>query len=444
MSIDNHKKSMLESPGKLNDKIMILTGELGGVEVSRRGISLNSGFGWAIGTMIGMYLPVGIYRNHLNPIITISAAIFRRYPWRRVPTMILAQVFGVLAGIFVTYSNFSLKYLDKTTSIGNKITTIGVATKAKGVAGLGKHFYANELLTAPQLGETAKTVLTKASSTAAKVWPRIPVSINVKIQAIKEGATSTTSTITSATATATNAAVKTGARVLANNKAKVFAGTRPFITQFGVMGDYYDKRIWFINIIGGAILMLGYFAITDKRQMLFRPVVPIAVGLLLLTILVALGGIGTKSINTFNPLIELFKAIALLLYPNNGAQLRNNASIAQVIISMVICPLFGGIIGGTIFECIRPPRTELELNKRLLQSSISKSTKVFTGTNSDDDGDNEQGDYIGEIDAAKRGEGIGEDKRGSGSKSSFKFSSRRIPSLRKNKNEDIEIAQIAE
>lgn len=43
---------------------------------------------------------------HMNPVVTLGAAVFRQVPWRFVPVMILAQVVGGVLGVWLTHIMF--------------------------------------------------------------------------------------------------------------------------------------------------------------------------------------------------------------------------------------------------------------------------------------------------------------------------------------------------
>ncbi|ODV57988.1 aquaporin [Ascoidea rubescens DSM 1968] len=61
--------------------------------------------GWASAVMLG-FVASGGDPGHLNPGVTISAAIFRRFRWKRVPSVILAQLLGGFIGSCVVYATY--------------------------------------------------------------------------------------------------------------------------------------------------------------------------------------------------------------------------------------------------------------------------------------------------------------------------------------------------
>ncbi|KAF8221181.1 aquaporin [Tricholoma matsutake] len=67
-------------------------------------LSLN--FGWAIGVALGVWVSGGISGGHINPAVTLALATFRRFPWKKVPVYIFAQLMGGLVGSTMVYANY--------------------------------------------------------------------------------------------------------------------------------------------------------------------------------------------------------------------------------------------------------------------------------------------------------------------------------------------------
>ena len=55
--------------------------------------------------MLGVYVS-GLSGAHLNPAVTLSNCIFRRFPWRKFPGYFLAQLLGAMAAAAVVYANY--------------------------------------------------------------------------------------------------------------------------------------------------------------------------------------------------------------------------------------------------------------------------------------------------------------------------------------------------
>ena len=65
-------------------------------------------WGWALAVTFAIYTVGGVTGAHINPAITLGAAIRRQLPWNKVPTYWLAQIVGCFVGaalVFLVYNN---------------------------------------------------------------------------------------------------------------------------------------------------------------------------------------------------------------------------------------------------------------------------------------------------------------------------------------------------
>ncbi|KIJ47800.1 hypothetical protein M422DRAFT_28598 [Sphaerobolus stellatus SS14] len=77
-----------------------------GVAASAKGEYLSISFGWGVAVALGVWVSGGISGGHLNPAVTLSFAVFRRFPWRKVPIYMFAQLMGALVGAAIVYANY--------------------------------------------------------------------------------------------------------------------------------------------------------------------------------------------------------------------------------------------------------------------------------------------------------------------------------------------------
>ncbi|PWN44279.1 aquaporin, partial [Ceraceosorus guamensis] len=68
-----------------------------------KGDYLSISFGWGLGVLFGVTLAGGISGGHINPALTLALAVWRRFPWRKVPVYICAQMAGALVGSLMIY-----------------------------------------------------------------------------------------------------------------------------------------------------------------------------------------------------------------------------------------------------------------------------------------------------------------------------------------------------
>jgi glycerol uptake facilitator protein len=65
-------------------------------------------WGWALAVAFAVYVSGGITGAHINPAITLGAAIRKQLPWNKVPGYFIAQVLGCFLGaalVFLVYNN---------------------------------------------------------------------------------------------------------------------------------------------------------------------------------------------------------------------------------------------------------------------------------------------------------------------------------------------------
>jgi glycerol uptake facilitator protein len=60
-------------------------------------------FGWGMAVVFGIYVAGGISGAHINPAVSVAFAAFGRFPWKKVPGYVVAQVLGAIAGAALTY-----------------------------------------------------------------------------------------------------------------------------------------------------------------------------------------------------------------------------------------------------------------------------------------------------------------------------------------------------
>ncbi len=68
-----------------------------------KGDYLSISFGWGVGVAMGVWVAGGISGGMINPAVTIALACFRKFPWKKVPVYIVAQILGCLVGSLCIY-----------------------------------------------------------------------------------------------------------------------------------------------------------------------------------------------------------------------------------------------------------------------------------------------------------------------------------------------------
>lgn len=68
-----------------------------------KGDYLSISFGWGVGVAMGVWVAGGISGGMINPAVTIALATFRKFPWKKVPIYIIAQILGCFCGSLCIY-----------------------------------------------------------------------------------------------------------------------------------------------------------------------------------------------------------------------------------------------------------------------------------------------------------------------------------------------------
>lgn len=67
---------------------------------------LSINIGWGLAVTMAVYVSGGVSGGHLNPAVTLAAAVFQKFPWPRVVPYIVAQTAGAFVAaaiVFLTY-----------------------------------------------------------------------------------------------------------------------------------------------------------------------------------------------------------------------------------------------------------------------------------------------------------------------------------------------------
>ncbi|KAF4633881.1 hypothetical protein G7Y89_g4228 [Cudoniella acicularis] len=62
-------------------------------------------WGWGIGVMLGVYAS-GVSGAHINPAVTFTNCVYRKFPWRKFPIYMLAQILGAFIASGIVYANY--------------------------------------------------------------------------------------------------------------------------------------------------------------------------------------------------------------------------------------------------------------------------------------------------------------------------------------------------
>ncbi|KAG6827462.1 hypothetical protein H0H92_011701 [Tricholoma furcatifolium] len=77
-----------------------------GVASSPKGDWGSVTLGWGAAIALGVWVSGGISGGHINPAVTLALATWRKFPWKKVPVYMFAQLMGALVGAAIVYANY--------------------------------------------------------------------------------------------------------------------------------------------------------------------------------------------------------------------------------------------------------------------------------------------------------------------------------------------------
>lgn len=112
----------------------------------KNGQYLSINLGWGLGVVMGIYVAGGISGAHLNPAVTLSLAVQRKFAWGKLLPYWIAQTAGGFVAAAVTY----LVYLEALWAFDGGVHTVpGMGGDATATAGIWATYPAPHLSTVP-------------------------------------------------------------------------------------------------------------------------------------------------------------------------------------------------------------------------------------------------------------------------------------------------------
>lgn len=112
------------------------------------GETIHGGFtnitlGWGLGVTMGIYIAGKISGAHLNPAVTLSLAVFRKFPWTKVLPYSIVQTAGAFCAAALVYWNYLPAFHQVDPQLEN---TAGIFTTFPAFPGLPQAGFLDQLV----------------------------------------------------------------------------------------------------------------------------------------------------------------------------------------------------------------------------------------------------------------------------------------------------------
>lgn len=74
---------------------------------------------WGFGVTMAIYITGAVSGTHINPAVTITLAVYRGFPWKKVLPYVIAQIAGCFSGAAIVFGLYGPAFLsyEKATGI---------------------------------------------------------------------------------------------------------------------------------------------------------------------------------------------------------------------------------------------------------------------------------------------------------------------------------------
>ncbi|OLY83852.1 putative membrane protein [Smittium mucronatum] len=302
--------------------------------------------GHGLALELGIFVAGGLSGGHLNPVLSASFAIFRKFKWVHMLGYALMQILASLCAEFLVYVMFFSKL--------NVLTKLDFA--AKSVVSAAANTGVQLAVTNGTLSVSSSTGLGYGTSVNSTIGNTLFMNLGSKgtftntlfeVANIKSNYTIIANSIplNRTLVTAVTAGNSTSSRYNSTIGGAIGMAARAAAStaqpELDITGTI--SSLFLSELVGTLFLMIGIFAITDIKNSTSRRSAPLNIGLLYFGCKLVFGIPSHGSF--FNPAIELSSRLLSLIFFKGSGLLHPIYMLATV-----IGPFIGGILGAVFYE----------------------------------------------------------------------------------------------
>ncbi|OMJ07960.1 putative membrane protein [Smittium culicis] len=308
-------------------------------------------FGHGLALMLGIFIAGGLSGGHLNPVLSLCFATFRKFKWINMLVYWVVQVSAAILAEFLAYTVFfhKLKNITRLNFTGQLISTNNLSNAASTSLA-----YINGTLFLLNDSNSAQNAFDLLSSSSVSVPGSLrgnpPILSNVLFRNLGAKGTFFNSLLTVSNIKNNYTVIsEINNSVNSTSPVSLAAAASKNFDLTGAIGSLFLSEL-----VGTLFLIVGIFAITDIKNSSSRRSAPLNIGMVYFGCKLVFGLSSCGSF--FNPAIDISSRLLGLMFFKNyssGVSALANFSLYPIyLIATLLGPFVGGFLGACFYETL--------------------------------------------------------------------------------------------